>query len=342
MKLALDKKKKFFVAVGYRRPHIPWRMPQRYWDLYDREELPLSNRQHIGKNVSTLGYVQCGFSSPIKYQGKEVVYGPNRPLPEALQRSYRRGYYASVSWLDSQIGRLLEALDTLGVANNTVVALWGDHGWKLGEHSGWSKQDIWELGSRVPLIIRTPFIAQSVGIKTYALAETVDMYKTLTDLAGLPQPPASEGVEGTSLAPIVRNPLLNDAAGVKTLALTQFPRCHIHSDTTPWADGSGQSYACMGTQRTQFEVMGYAARTKDWRYIEWRKWKNDTLTGDWSPQGLLAAGLYDHRADERVEGSRYFDWPGDFDNVADNSEFKEFRLAMAKTLKDAFVTTSVV
>lgn len=185
----------------------------------------------------------------------------------------------------------------------------------------------------MPLLIRAPFIKGSAGQRTYAMAETVDMYKTLAELAGLPPPPAAEGVEGVSLAPVMRNP---DNTSVKELALTQFPRCHIHSDATPWADGSGQSYACMGNERTTFEVMGYAARSIDWRYIEWRAWDNATLTSDWSPKGLLAAGLYDHRSDVRAEGSAYFDWAGDFVNVADDGQFAQYRNAMAASLRKAF------
>ena len=95
---------------------------------------------------------------------------------------------------------MLDALDHMGVANNTVVALWGDHGWKLGEHATWSKQDIWETGARVPLVLRTPWVAASRGQHTFELAETVDMFKTLADLSGLPPPSDAEGVQASTTA----------------------------------------------------------------------------------------------------------------------------------------------
>jgi arylsulfatase A-like enzyme len=322
--------KKFFVVCGYRRPHIPWHMPQRFFDMYNDKEIKLSKHQDIGTNVSTLGYTQCGFSSPIEYKGAKVNYGPHNPLPVALQQTYRQGYYASVSWLDFQIGRLMAAVDALELTASTAVALFGDHGWKLGEHSAWSKQDIWETGSRVPLLFRTPWIEASVGAHTFALAETVDMYRTLADLALLPPPPDSEGVQGTSLAPVIRDPSVKH---VKQLALTQFPRCGIDKQD-PWT--TGQDYACMEIERTNFDVMGYAARSGDWRYIEWRRWNKSTLLADWTEEGLLASGLYDHRNDTQIMGADYFDLLADFVNLVGSTAVAKEESAMKSALTAAY------
>ena len=131
--------KKFFVVCGYRRPHIPWHMPKRFFDLYadsaTGHPIALSAHQDIGMNVSTLGYTQCGFASPVTYNGSKIEYGPHKPLPVSLQRVYRQGYYGSVSWLDSQVGRLMDAVDAMGLAPSTVVALWGDHVSELPLHT---------------------------------------------------------------------------------------------------------------------------------------------------------------------------------------------------------------
>lgn len=339
MALAKNTSRHFFVVCGYRRPHIPWHMPQRFFDMYADSDITLAaqHAQDVGANVSSLGYTQCGFSSPVQYNGKGVDYGPHKPLPQALQRAYRHGYYASVTWLDSQVGRLLAKVDELGMREDTIVALWGDHGWKLGEHSAWSKQDIWETGARVPLLIRAPWLSKSAGAHTFALAEIVDMYKTLADLAGLPPPPADgpNGVQGTSLGAILRDSAGPEGAvGVKNVSLTQFPRCGIHNGDHPWT--AGQSYACMGIERTKFDVMGYAARTRDWRYIEWRAWDNKTLLADWTEVGLLAAGLYDHRNDTSAVGAAYFDWPADYINLVSDPAASEALKTMKNVLANAY------
>ena len=180
-----------------------------------------------------------------------------RPLSEAQQRELKHGYYASVSFIDAQVGRLLDELDRLGIGKNTIVVLWGDHGWKLGEHGGWCKQTNYEIDTRAPLIIRLPG-AKANGQQSRALVEFVDIYPTLCELAGLPIP---EVLEGRSLVT-----LLTGAKGkVKDAAFSQFPRTH-----------QGREY------------MGYAMRTEHHRYVEWL----DQISGE-----IAARELYDHESD---------------------------------------------
>ena len=229
-------------------------MPARFWDLYG-DDLPLAEHQMIGTGISTLAYTQCGFVTT-----EQLPYVPESPLANATQRSYRRGYFAATSWMDSQVGRLLDGLDALGQTDSTLVVLFGDHGYKLGEHGGWGKQDVWETGSRIPLIVRAPWLPASRGQQSFTLAEAVDLYRTCAELAGLPAPPADGGgtapVQGVSLAPAFADPAAGGVGG-RTAALTQFPRCNINASATPWADGHlGQPYACMGVSRTNFDVMG--------------------------------------------------------------------------------------
>lgn len=166
--------------------------------------------------------------------------------------------------MDSQLGKVLAALDRFGLTDSTLVVFLGDHGYHLGEHDLWAKTSCFELDARVPLIIAVPG-ANTAGMKTQALAELVDLYPTLVDLCGLPLPP---GLDGQSLRPVLENP----RATVKTAALTQHPR-PAYYDRTP-----------AGVP----DAMGYSVRTDKVRYTEWRDWK----TGD-----VVARELYDHRSD---------------------------------------------
>ena len=155
MKLLAGGKKPFFLAVGYYRPHLPFNVPKRYWDLYDRAAIPLAKNPYLPKNAPLMavntareirGYTDFK-AMPIPHDGS---------FPESQARLLKHGYLASVSYIDAQVGRLLKALDESGLADNTIVVLWGDHGWKLGEHNSWCKMTNYEIDTRVPLIVRAP------------------------------------------------------------------------------------------------------------------------------------------------------------------------------------------
>jgi hypothetical protein len=180
-----------------------------------------------------------------------------RSLTEPQQRELKHGYYASVSFIDAQVGRLLAGLGTLGLEQNTIVILWSDHGWKLGEHNGWCKQTNYEIDTHAPLMIRAPD-ARANGRRCDALVEFVDIYPTLCELAGLPIP---KNLAGKSLAPF----LADVSAPGKDAAFSQFPRKQEGRD-----------------------FMGYAMRTDRYRYVEWL----DALTGK-----IFARELYDHSND---------------------------------------------
>jgi iduronate 2-sulfatase len=251
----------FFLAVGYIRPHLPFITPKRYWDLYDRSTLPLASNPEFPKHMPPVAFGDRslgGFYELRDYMDYSEASSPfDGPLTEAQQRELRHGYFASVSFIDAQVGRLLAGLDEHGLSGNTVVVLWSDHGWKLGEHGGWCKQTNFEIDTRAPLMIRAPG-AKANGRTSDALVELVDIYPTLCDLAGLPVP---HSLEGTSLVP-----LLNGAATtVKNAAFSQFPRKH-----------EGHDY------------MGYAMRTERYRYIEWL----DATSGE-----VTVRELYDHDHD---------------------------------------------
>ena len=178
-------------------------------------------------------------------------------LTKEQQQRLKHGYYASVSFIDTLIGRLLEQLKLLHLADDTIVVLWGDHGWKLGEHNSWCKQSNYEIDTRVPLIIRAP-AAPANGQSTNALVEFIDIYPTLCELANVPSP---EHLEGRSLTPLLSNPKHD----WQRAAFSQFRR-----------------------QDGKVPLMGYAMRTDRYRYVEWQNRRTREVT---------ARELYDHQND---------------------------------------------
>jgi arylsulfatase A-like enzyme len=236
--------KPFFFGIGYYRPHLPFNVPKKYWDLYDRASLPLSPNPFLPKNA------------PI------MAGNVNREL-----RGYRdfnnapRPHEGSVSYIDAQIGRLLDELDRLKIRDNTIVVLWGDHGWKLGDHNSWGKMTNYEIDTRVPLILRVPGMGN--GKSCAGLVEFVDLYPTLCDLCDVPKPAVLEGV---SFRRLLHDP---NRKG-KSAVFSQYLRNGI------WTAPDGVEY------------MGYAIRTESHRYVEWFRWKD---------KQLAATELYDLRRD---------------------------------------------
>jgi arylsulfatase A-like enzyme len=246
----------FFLAAGFIRPHLPFVAPRKYWELYDADEIPPASNPFLPRQSPA-------FAMNTMYELRDYIDFDGTPTPkqdsltDAQQRRLKHGYYASVSFVDSLVGNLLAELESLGLADNTIVVLWGDHGWKLGEHNSWCKQTNYEIDARVPLIIRTPG-ATANGHTTNALVEFVDIYPTLCDLAGLPLP---EHLEGKSMKPLLSKP---DQTW-KQAAFSQFRR---QDGTVP--------------------LMGYAMRTDRYRYIEWQ---------DRRTREIVATELYDHEND---------------------------------------------
>ena len=222
------KDKPFFLAAGFLKPHLPFIAPRKYWDLYDRKAIRLADNPFAPKGAPGIALTNWG---ELRYYHDAPKKGP---VSDALARKLIHGYYACVSFVDAQIGRLLDELDRLGLRDRTLVVLWGDHGWKLGEHGMWCKHTNFETDARAPLILSAPG-ARAAGKPCNALVEFVDIYPTLCELAGLPLP---AHLEGTSLAPLLHDPGLI----WKTAAFSQYPRGR---------------------------VMGTSMRTDRWRYTEW-------------------------------------------------------------------------
>ncbi len=200
----------FFLAVGFIKPHLPFVAPKKYWDLYDAKQIELAGNPYKPRGtpaVAMHGFGELRYYSDIPRRG---------PVSDDKARRLIHGYYACVSYVDAQIGRVLSELDRLGLRDRTIVCLWGDHGWHLGDHGLWCKHTNFENATRAPLIVCAPG-AKSPGRKTNALVEFVDIYPTLAELAGLPVPKA---LDGTSRALLLDDPARRGA----DTALSQYPR----------------------------------------------------------------------------------------------------------------------
>ena len=197
----------FFLAVGFFKPHLPFIAPKKYWDLYDHEQIQLPENYHVPKDappesIHNSGELRAYAGIPAK-----------GPVSDETARNLIHGYYACVSYTDAQIGKLLDELDSLGLRENTIVVLWGDHGWNLGEHTLWCKHSCYETSMRIPLIIRAPGVPG--GQRRTNLIETIDLYPTLSEMANLQKP---DHLAGSSLAEL----LINPKAAWKTAALGRF------------------------------------------------------------------------------------------------------------------------
>jgi iduronate 2-sulfatase len=187
--LAADDSKPFFLAVGLIRPHLPFGAPAKYYEPYRNVSLPPI--PHRGKPEGRSTW------HPSTEFRRYDLGGRDPNTDAAFATAIRKHYAACVSYADAQVGRLLEALDKSGASQRTIVILWGDHGWHLGEHAVWGKHTLFEESLRSPLVVRLPGMA-SPGVASDAIVETVDLFPTLCDLAGLPLP---AGLAGTSLSP---------------------------------------------------------------------------------------------------------------------------------------------
>lgn len=232
-----SKSEPFFLAVGFLKPHLPFVSPKKYWDLYDPNQIPVPPTNHLPEGAPD--YAGHTNGELHAYPGTPE----GNPIPAEYARKLRHGYYAAISYTDAQVGRLLDALDKEGLSDNTVIVLWGDHGWQLGEHGLWHKHTNYEVATRAPLIISLPD-KQSAGMKCEAAVEFVDIYPTLADVCGLPAP---ADVDGASLKPFFANP----AAPASKVAISQYPR------------KAGKT----GGEK----LMGYSIRDDRWRAVFWRE-----------------------------------------------------------------------
>lgn len=256
----------FFFGLGYFRPHLPFTAPKKYWELYDKNSIPLA--ENLDRPASSPIFGMNSMYELRHYDGFNHIGHPTSDfrMNEDTARTLKQGYYASVSYVDALIGDIVAHLKSVGLYENTIIILWGDHGWKLGDHNSWGKMTNYNIDLEVPMIIRYPGQPQR-GVQTFALTELVDMFPSLCELANVPVP---DYMQGTSFVPLLNDP----DRPWKKAAFSQFHR-------RPRVSADGKRY------------MGYSLNTPDFHYVEWYKWNAKTgLRGDFAE-----AELYDRIED---------------------------------------------
>jgi iduronate 2-sulfatase len=240
----------FFIAAGFVRPHLPFSAPKRYWDLYDPATLPMPEFEELPAGAPAVAGKRGGEIAayePVPVQG---------PFGDELKRQLIHGYYASTSFVDAQVGKLISEIDRLGLADGTLVVLWGDHGFHLGDLGIWTKHTNYEQANRIPLLLVAPGVAEP-GSATRQLAESVDVFPTLAELAGLPAPSGPQPIDGISLVPVLKDPSVR----LRDHAYHVFPK----------------------------QQLGRAIRTERYRLVEWKK------IGGASAEAVYE--LYDYQTD---------------------------------------------
>jgi len=286
---AKRKDRPFFLAVGFFRPHTPYVSPKTYFDLYPEKEMPVVQ----GVKEDQTDIPKPGLGSYKKEQDK---------LTDDLRRKCRQAYYASISFMDAQVGRVVDALDRLGLAENTIIVFTSDHGYHMGEHGLWQKMSLFEESSRVPLLIVAPGAVMKGAAAKGAVASSpishIDLFPTLSELCGVKTP---ANIQGQSLVPMLKDPTV---AG-RGWAITQVSR------------GGGRLRAAVTTNVSSEgnRFFGYSLRTPRWRYTEW-------------DEGQKGRELYDHDND-----------PREITNLADKAEFSKTVEELSQQVRAAAKTT---
>ena len=299
MKDMLAKSEKpFFLGLGFNKPHLNWVAPKRYWDLYDPEDIELTNQTTAPKNGATMGLhpsFELRVRSGIPKKG---------PIDTVLAKTLKHAYMACVSYVDAQIGKMVNALDEAGLRDNTIIVIWSDHGFHLGEMGIWGKATNYEISTRVPLIIITPDMAnETKGKSTEALVELVDLYPTLCDLTGIPLP---NHLEGYSFRPLLYKPNQEWKSAVfsqfPTPALREWGAYKLRPAMRETFFGplieevekriNDQQKEKWNREIFENTLMGYTMRTEQYRLIVWK----DLANPEKEP---LFLELYDHDIDAK-------------------------------------------
>lgn len=253
--------KPFFYGIGFSRPHLPFNAPKKYWDLYKRNEVPLAKFQDLVPG--TPKFVYHTFGELRAYNDIDDNYSLSNKIPEDKQRELVHGYMASVSYVDAQLGKILDAIEKNNLSKNTIIILWGDHGYHLGDHAMWNKHSNFEQATRIPFMFAGPGIDKNKMVKNPV--ELVDAFPTLFDLCGIKIPQQTDGIS-------VKNLLDNSPKTTvkKDFAMSQYPR--------------------------EGNRMGYSIRTERYRLTEW--YKNGYNTNkEYDAKNLEFTEFYDYQAD---------------------------------------------
>ncbi len=273
--------KPFFLGVGFHKPHLPFCAPKKYWDLYDRESMPVSEYQDMSSDP-----VEYAYHNSLELKGYSDIppfesFIDTKHLDTETQKRLLHGYYACISYTDAQIGKVLDALEKEGLADNTIVIMFGDHGYHLGDHGLWNKLTDFEQSTHVPLIVSAPGMKQ--GVKSDAVVEFLDIFPTICELTKTDHP---QQLDGKSLVPILKNP----KAKTKDFAVSQFSRsCTENYTISSDTDLKGKA------KELEDDITGYALRDSRYRLVEWTKGFKTYMPFDESK--VVAYELYDYKKD---------------------------------------------
>jgi iduronate 2-sulfatase len=261
LKFLAQQNQPFFYGIGFSRPHLPFNAPKKYWNLYQREEVPLAEFQNLVPD--TPEFIYHSFGELRGYNDIDDSYSLTNKIPIEKQRELVHGYMASVSYVDAQLGKILDAIESNGLSENTIIVVFGDHGYHLGDHAMWNKHSNFEQATRIPLIFAGPKIAKNK--KVNHPVELLDVFPTLFDLCG------------------ITNPQQNDGISLKNLLDKK-------KKTTVEKDFAMSQYTRHGNR------MGYSIRTERYRLTHW--YKNGYNTNkDYNPENLEFVELYDYQID---------------------------------------------
>ena len=331
---AADARRPFFIGAGFMRPHLPFIVPEDIWTQYNNSDIKLPASLYPPVNAANISLNDQVFqgthhfcpdgtdnatdcpSAERRTLPTDTGVSPFKPFDADNIRFLRHGYYAAVTFMDEQVGRLLDHLELLGQTQTTIVIFHGDHGFHLGEQGLWTKKTCFELGARVPLIIASPRLTASHGKRTSQMAELVDVYPTVAELAGLPPPP---DVDGTSLIRAFIDPTA--PAGATDYAFSEFPQCPSDPAVNLWHTGGG----CQSVAREQIGFFGFSIRSASFRYTEWHPW-SPQLKADWNT--MTGVELYDYRGVDMTDFDQF-----DRVNVADAPEHAAAQAELAAALR---------
>ncbi len=288
--------KPFFLGLGFRLPHLDWNAPQRYWDLYDATKIPLTDQPDPGQDAAAMG-LHASFELRVRHGIPK-----SGPIDDELSKTLKHAYLASVSYVDAQIGYVMDTLEKLGLKENTIVMVWSDHGWHLGDMGVWGKATNYEIATRVPLLVSAPDVPATVrGRSTDALVELIDMFPTLCDLSGVAKP---AHLEGGSFASLLQDP----TAPWTDVAFSQYPDPALREwAANPLTESMRETYfgplireveskikAQQNWDRDLFEnhLMGYAMRTDRYRLVLWKDRRKTSAPP-------IFVEIYDHQKDPK-------------------------------------------
>ncbi|TGV04738.1 sulfatase [Flavivirga rizhaonensis] len=214
-KLAIDKLNElankdtpFFLGVGFFKPHLPFNAPKKYWDLYEEDKIAIAPYPDLPKNINQSSLHNSGeFNGYLLGEEKAKL---DKPLSDSYARKIKHAYFASVSYVDAQVGKVLEKLDELGLSESTIVVIWGDHGWHLGDNRTWGKHTLFERSLKSTLIIKAPQVS-SKGKTANQIVSSTDLYPTLMELCNVNMP---HKTDGNSLVKIIKKPKIIQSKNV--------------------------------------------------------------------------------------------------------------------------------